>query len=267
MEIESVFAQRPPMYLYNFLQSLFPLSSCYIPERIDLGANSVIFACADRKTALEYIKDLPPKAKHFLLYADKNDLRSLSFVDVTRHVQYLQNLETKIPVPCDDDGCSLLRAALFEAVCLFDLLASLDLPQTFAPLGGFPELEAVYSDNKLRPSGMPVLAQFDNNPLTFQIFVAQTKFFFAKYLEHRFYDYALNLAPPSVMKEFDRLVYGEIVKIQGKTCCKSRNFTGVENPEYDSFIQQLDSLITFNSENIRQLFWPERKETVCPDAE
>ena len=256
MESELVFAQHPPMYLYHFLQSLLPLTDCYVPECIDLGANTVIFAWVDRNTAQEYIKALPPQGRHFLLYAQKNDLHSLSFMDVSRHVQYLHDLTTSIPVPFDDDDYSLLRAALFEAVGLFGLLASLALPQTFAPLGGFAELAAVYSDNRLRPSGLPVLAQFDNNPLTLQIFVAQTKFFFAKYLEHRFYDYALTLAPPSVAKDFDKLVYGEIAKIQGKTCCKSRDFTGVDNPEYDAFIQQLDSLIAFHPEKLRHLLGP-----------
>lgn len=251
-------AQHSPMYLYDFLQKLAPLRAAQIPAMESLRPNEVAYAWGDRKTAEKYTKDLPEKGEYFLLYAKKEALLTLYSRDVTPQAKYLDSLKTELLVPQEDGDSDLLEAALFEAAYLFDLLKTLEIPELFAPLGGFPELEAVYSGNELKKAEMPVLANLENNPLNLEIFVAQTKYFFAKYIESRFCEYGLIPADEGVQRDFDDLVRQQLEKMRGG-CWKSKNFTGIENLEFDYFVQQLELLITLEPETIEALLCPGRK--------
>ena len=253
-------AQHPPMYLYNFLQKLAPLGAAQVPETVALRSNELVYAWGDRKAVEKYAKDLPEKGEYFLLYAKKEDPLTLFYRDVTPQVKYLDSLKTEMLVPLEDEDCDLLEAALFEAAYLFDLLKALEVPELFAPLGGFPELEAAYSGNELKKVEMPVLVSLESNPLNLEIFMAQTKFFFAQYIRSRFCEYGLVPADERVLKDFDDLVRRQLEKSRGGNCWKSRNFTGIENLEFDCFVQQLELLITLEPEKVCDVLCPGRKK-------
>ena len=218
-------AQHSPMYLYDFLQKLAPLRAAQIPAMESLRPNEVAYAWGDRKTAEEYTKDLPEKGEYFLLYAKKEALLTLYSRDVTPQAKYLDSLKTELPIPQEDGDSDLL--------------------------------EAVYSGNELKKAEMPVLANLENNPLNLEIFVAQTKYFFAKYIESRFCEYGLIPADEGVQRDFDDLVRQQLEKMRGG-CWKSKNFTGIENLEFDYFVQQLELLITLEPETIEALLCPGR---------
>lgn len=255
-------AQHTPLYLYDFLQKLTPLSAAQIPEIMGLAPDELVYAWGDRSLAEQYLKNLPEKGEYFLLYAQKEDPLTLFCRDVTPQVKYLHSLKTELLVPLEDNDCELLEAALFEAAYLFDLLKALEVPELFAPLGGFPELEAAYSGNELKKAEMPVLVSLESNPLNLEIFMAQTRFFFARYMESRFCEYGLVPADEGILKDFEDLVGRQLEKMRGGNCWKSRNFTGIENTEFDWFVQQLEILITLEPEKIRNLLCPRRKKPV-----
>ena len=225
-----------------------------------LAPDELVYAWGDRSLAEQYLKNLPEKGEYFLLYAQKEDPLTLFCRDVTPQVKYLHSLKTELLVPLEDNDCELLEAALFEAAYLFDLLKALEVPDLFAPLGGFPELEAAYSGNELKKAEMPVLVSLESNPLNLEIFMAQTRFFFARYMESRFCEYGLVPADEGILKDFEDLVGRQLEKMRGGNCWKSRNFTGIENTEFDWFVQQLEILITLEPEKIRNLLCPRRKK-------
>ena len=172
-------AQHSPMYLYDFLQKLAPLRAAQIPAMESLRPNEVAYAWGDRKTAEKYTKDLPEKGEYFLLYAKKEALLTLYSRDVTPQAKYLDSLKTELLVPQEDGDSDLLEAALFEAAYLFDLLKTLEIPELFAPLGGFPELEAVYSQ-RIKESRDAGAGKFGEQPAELGNFCGTDKILFCQ---------------------------------------------------------------------------------------
>ena len=252
-ENQTCFSQYPPMYLYDFLRQLKPLSASQVPKSIVMEPDEIAYSYVDRKTAQKYIKDLPPQGEYFMLYASKKSLLNLQFLDVTTQVEYMNSLKTPIKVPGEDHEYSLLAAALFEAVYLFDLLQTIGQPDVFAPLGGYEELRAVYWDNNRKKAMTPVLSLFEETPLNMRIFAAQTRYFFAKYIECRFPEYALAEVPDDVITDFEDLITEQITKIGDGNCWKSKQYTGIENMEFDGFTQKLELMLLFNENEIRDL--------------
>ena len=237
-----------PMYLYHFLKDLGPLQAPNVPAPVELEPDVLVFGCLERAQAQQYVKELPENGKYFLLYSEKENVVSLSACDVTPQYEYLKRLDV-MPYRLDNDkNQTELRAAVFEAVYLFGQLKELNMPELFAPYGDFTALQAMYTDNSLPDSTLPVLIDFADIPLNLQIFRNQFKYFFTLYLECRCDDDdALGGIIDSA--EFENLVQDALSKLSDKTVCRrSKVFTDVENPEFDGFIQQIELMLPFHSE-------------------
>ena len=229
-----------PMYLYRFLLEIAPLSVKEVPDPVKLRGKNFIYDCVERSLAEKYCS-VPAKGEYFLLYASVENSTKLLCKDVTLQMRYLDKIRVKsFPVLPEEHELIRLNAAIFEAMYLFRQLQVLNLPYIFAPWGDFEAFRAVYSDNSLKNGKIPVLARFGGISLNLEIFVAQTKFFFAKYFSCAFAGNKTVPANEEILSVFDDLVYQELMKLGDGCCRKVKNFTDVDNPDFDDFIQQLE---------------------------
>ena len=229
-------------YLYDFMQSIAPLREENVPPDLIYERGTLIYGYTDRATAEKYVKDLPPEGEYFQLYASISEPDKLFFTDVTQQVMYMNSIRV------DDFAVAKVRcgrirfyAAVFEAIVLFDLLDALSNRKLFAVAGGITYLSAVFASNSAED--LPVFIECGVNPLDIDIFIAQVRFFFAKYFECAF-----SYAETQTLKEagygdFDDMLCTQIQRYKHYMGWRVESATGIENKTFNLFALQLETLI------------------------
>ena len=231
-----------PTYLYDFLHSIAPLREENAPAPLVYERGTLVYGYTDRATAEKYVKDLPPEGEYFQLYASASEPDTLHYTDVTQQVAYMDSIKVEdFTVTRAHSGRIRFYAAIFEGIVLFDLLDALSNKNLFAVAGGLPYLSAVFTNNSVED--LSDFIECSANPLDIDVFIAQVRFFFAKYFECVFSNTQTRMLSEAGYGDFDDRLCEQVERYKRYVGWKVESVTGIENRPFNLFTLQLEALI------------------------
>lgn len=231
------------MYIYRFLKSLDYLSNEYLPNTKSLFHDDVIYyGYYGRDELCEMGVKEELKGEHYLVYSQLDENLGLHYIDIDSCFEYIDLLNQET-LSIRKISMASLDASLYEAIWLFDMLASLDDHHFFdAKL----DKTADVIDDYFEGNGhdfQSTVEEFDGVPILRDIYIAQFIYFMKKYLKVKLgvefkkgypQDHQLFVAKvKEALKRYEQHL---------PRCFKSEKYTQEKNSEFDEFIQQLDYL-------------------------
>lgn len=237
-------AKPKATYLYDFMQAIAPLRGENVPRELDREQDMLSYGYTNREAVSAYIQDLPGEGEYFQLSARVDAPQKLICTDVTARIAYMESIAVEdFTVPGGKGGGSRMRlyAAIFEGIVLFDSLSTLEIKHLFAVSGGISRLRAVFAKDTVEEH--PDYGEYSSNPLDVAVFIAQVRFFFAKYLECVFSQIETQSLKEAGFGVFEDILNTQMFRHESFMGWKSDVMTGVENIPFNLFTLQLQAMI------------------------
>lgn len=229
-------------YLYDFIRSIAPLRGDNVPPRLDCVPNTLVYGYADRETASAYLQELPEEGEYFQLYAPLDDPDKLLYTDVSAQVAYLHSITVEeFTVPKIRRGRGMFYATIVEGIILFDLLDVLSNRKFFGVVGGLAYLSAFFEHDTIEEE--PIIVENVNNPMNIDIFIAQVRFFFAKYFVCAFAHIPTQGLKEAGFGKFEDMLSAQIFRYKGYLTRNVKLITGEANKAFQLFVMQLEAMI------------------------
>ncbi|MCI8611006.1 MAG: hypothetical protein HFE66_03685 [Clostridiales bacterium] len=230
-----------PTYLYDFIRSIAPLRGDNIPPRLECVPNTLVYGYADRETVSAYLQELPAEGECFQLYASLDDPDKLLYTDVSAQVAYLKSITIEeFTVPKIRGGRGMFYAAIAEGIILFDLLDALSNRKFFGVAGGVAYLSALFENDAAEEK---IFIEGVSNPMHIDIFIAQVRFFFAKYFACVFSHLPTQSLKESGFGTFEEMLGAQIFRYKGYLTWNAKSVTGMDNKTFQLFAMQLQAMI------------------------
>ena len=237
------------MYFMDFINSITLLQAQAPPIIPKVEKENVIYSGYEKSEKLEpgLRKMLPEKSEMAMVYIVLPELKK-GVLDITDVNRYLQELTANSVVSerFDQISASEATAIVYEAIWLFDILSELPNNKSFICeiRGGLQQLRALCTKNADEDSA-PILDYF-SSLLDRDIFWAQCMYFIVQYINVRARNTAIS-TENNIPRDLNEMIVKQIELYSAHYSYmgwKSKIVTGIDNTEFDDFIQQLASLGT-----------------------
>lgn len=236
------------MYIYDFLTSLDLLKKERIPLMDEFPKNAIYYGKCSKEELQKGNPTIIGEGDKYILYTVEHidKLYAKCIDEQLAYIHELNQFDLMIP----RSMMIYTDVAILEAIRLYDELSKhTDNPNPFFDMDmniKMPVISSIYLNNYV--NNHPSLYYFQNNPIKKELVSAQFIYFVKKYCEYR-----LTVKDHKVYKvrNIENTLHNAMVQYQtvDHDAYHILEITGLENKEFDDFIQQIMHVYEQNQNN------------------